>query len=164
MVTRLRVQESFFKVNSRNLWGLLKSEIFTATPSAAWSVLCTHSCVLVECCFLLGRKFLIIGKRLLKKNNNKNSSLLVFVSLLCVSPSQVCSKVLWGVVGAAVVIVLITIPAVYYSSKFKLSTFSVSIFSIFTPVYVRVYVCQLQTLLLSAQTALKVFIFFHADL
>uniref|UniRef100_A0A3P8VVB8 Fibroblast activation protein, alpha n=1 Tax=Cynoglossus semilaevis TaxID=244447 RepID=A0A3P8VVB8_CYNSE len=30
---------------------------------------------------------------------------------------QVCSKVLWGVVGAAVVIVLITIPAVYYSKR-----------------------------------------------
>uniref|UniRef100_A0A7N8XMF8 Fibroblast activation protein, alpha n=1 Tax=Mastacembelus armatus TaxID=205130 RepID=A0A7N8XMF8_9TELE len=31
--------------------------------------------------------------------------------------SQGCNKVLWGVVGAAVVIMLITIPAVYFSSK-----------------------------------------------
>ena len=33
---------------------------------------------------------------------------------------QGCSKVMWAAVGAAVVITLITIPAVYYSSKFSI--------------------------------------------
>uniref|UniRef100_A0A3Q1GUT4 Fibroblast activation protein, alpha n=1 Tax=Acanthochromis polyacanthus TaxID=80966 RepID=A0A3Q1GUT4_9TELE len=37
---------------------------------------------------------------------------------------QGCSKVIWGVVGAAVVITIITVPAVYYSSKFKLWPFT----------------------------------------
>uniref|UniRef100_A0A4W6FZE0 Fibroblast activation protein, alpha n=1 Tax=Lates calcarifer TaxID=8187 RepID=A0A4W6FZE0_LATCA len=36
---------------------------------------------------------------------------------------QGCNKVLWGVVGAAVVITLITIPAVYFSSKLQLKPF-----------------------------------------
>lgn len=38
---------------------------------------------------------------------------------LCVTFSQGCNKVLWGVIGAAVVITLITIPAVYFSSKLQ---------------------------------------------
>uniref|UniRef100_A0A8C9ZJ26 Fibroblast activation protein, alpha n=1 Tax=Sander lucioperca TaxID=283035 RepID=A0A8C9ZJ26_SANLU len=39
----------------------------------------------------------------------------MFLQLLC-HLSQGCSKVLWGVIGAAVVITLITIPAVYFKS------------------------------------------------
>uniref|UniRef100_A0A665UEW6 Dipeptidyl peptidase 4-like n=1 Tax=Echeneis naucrates TaxID=173247 RepID=A0A665UEW6_ECHNA len=40
-------------------------------------------------------------------------------SFVCVCHlSQGCNKVLWGLLGTAVVITLITIPAVYYSSKF----------------------------------------------
>uniref|UniRef100_A0A8C9ZJE2 Fibroblast activation protein, alpha n=1 Tax=Sander lucioperca TaxID=283035 RepID=A0A8C9ZJE2_SANLU len=40
----------------------------------------------------------------------------MFLQLLC-HLSQGCSKVLWGVIGAAVVITLITIPAVYFSKS-----------------------------------------------
>lgn len=44
---------------------------------------------------------------------------LCFSRNLCVTFSQGCNKVLWGVIGAAVVITLITIPAVYFSSKLQ---------------------------------------------
>lgn len=43
----------------------------------------------------------------------------IFLQLLC-HLSQGCNKVVWGAVGAAVVITLITIMAVYVSSKLKL--------------------------------------------